>query len=102
MVNLDEQFIEKMKARKKRAIKELKIAILVDLSLILYCFCWACYDGGWTLFWSLISLILVFSTAILWSRQNFYLGFNEEKYRREKSFLLQLREQKEKNQQKRL
>ena len=96
MVNLDEHFIAKMNEGKRRAIKEVKIAALIDLSLILYCFCWACYDGGWTLFWSLVTLILLFSTTIIWSRQNFYIGFNEQKYRKAKSLTTQLLEQKEK------
>ena len=100
MVNLDENFIEKMKAGKNRAVKEVKIAALIDLALILYCFCWACYDHGWTLFWSLVSFIFIFTTAIIWSRQNFYLGWNEARYRKEKSLLLQLREKKEKLKQK--
>lgn len=96
MVNLDEHFIERMNAGKQRAIKEVKIAALVDLFLILYCFCWACYDHGWTLFWSLVSAILVFSTVIIWARQNFYLGWNEAKYRMKKSSLRELQEKKEK------
>ena len=76
-----------MKEGKKRAIKEVKIAILIDLLLILYCFCWACYDGGWTLFWFLVSFIFAFSTSIMLIRNNFYLGFNEEKFRKEREFL---------------
>lgn len=97
MIDLDNHFIEKMLAGKKRAIKEVKIGIGIDLFLILYCFCWACYDGGWTLFWSLVTFILLFTIAIIWSRQNFYLGFSEEKYRKTKSLVRQLQEQKEKN-----
>lgn len=81
---LEKVFIEKMVEGKKKAIKEVKIAVLIDLLLILYCFCWACYDGGWTLFWSLFSFIILFSTAIIWMRNNFYLGFNEERYRNSK------------------
>ena len=78
---LEEVFIGKMVAGKKKAVKEVKVAALVDLFLILYCFCWACYDGGWTLFWFLVSFIFAFSTAIIWARNNFYLGFDEKKYR---------------------
>ena len=78
---MEEVFIGKMVAGKKKAVKEVKVAALVDLFLILYCFCWACYDGGWTLFWFLVSFIFAFSTAIIWARNNFYLGFDEKKYR---------------------
>ena len=84
---LEEVFIGKMVAGKKKAVKEVKVAALVDLLLIVYCFCWACYDGGWTLFWFLVSFIFAFSTAIIWARNNFYLGFNEERYRSSKEFL---------------
>ena len=80
-VLLEEHFISRMNEGKKKAMKEVKITVLIDLLLIVYCFCWACYDHGWTLFWSLVAFILAFSIGIIWIRQNFYLGWNEVKYR---------------------
>ena len=81
MTELDEFFIARMNRGKKKALKEVKIAGLIDLLLIVYCLCWACYDHGWTLFWPLVAFILAFSTGVIWIRQNFYLGWNEKKYR---------------------